>query len=261
MLIDWFTVCAQAINFLILVWLMKRFLYKPILNAIDAREKKIAAELADADAKRAEAQTERDQFQEKNEQFEQLRLGMLNKAQDDARAEREKLFDEARQAADQLRAKTKERFALDAENLKQSIAHRTQQEVFAIARKTLSDLASVSLEEQVTVAFIRRITEMDSNTRASLVAGSSAISSVGSSAGSAAAPSLIATVRSAFDLSAEQRAAIESALNRALSMPVQLSFETDPDLISGIELVANGQSIAWNISDYLKAMEKVIYGK
>ena len=42
MLIDWFTVGAQALNFLILVWLMKRFLYKPILHAIDAREKRIA---------------------------------------------------------------------------------------------------------------------------------------------------------------------------------------------------------------------------
>ena len=52
MLIDWFTVGAQALNFIILVWLLKRFLYKPILNAVDAREKRIAAELADADAKR-----------------------------------------------------------------------------------------------------------------------------------------------------------------------------------------------------------------
>ena len=42
MLIDWFTVAAQALNFLILVWLMKRFLYKPILHAIDAREERIA---------------------------------------------------------------------------------------------------------------------------------------------------------------------------------------------------------------------------
>jgi F-type H+-transporting ATPase subunit b len=55
MLIDWFTVSAQVVNFLILVWLLKRFLYRPILNAIDAREKRIATELADADAKRAEA--------------------------------------------------------------------------------------------------------------------------------------------------------------------------------------------------------------
>ena len=52
MLIDWFTVGAQALNFLILVWLMKRFLYKPILHAIDEREKRIAAELADADAEK-----------------------------------------------------------------------------------------------------------------------------------------------------------------------------------------------------------------
>ncbi len=52
MLIDWFTVGAQLLNFLILVWLMKRFLYKPVLDAIDAREKLIATELADAAAKK-----------------------------------------------------------------------------------------------------------------------------------------------------------------------------------------------------------------
>ena len=44
MLIDWFTVGAQALNFIILVWLLKRYLYKPILNAV-TREKRIAAEL------------------------------------------------------------------------------------------------------------------------------------------------------------------------------------------------------------------------
>ena len=54
MKINWFTVIAQVINFLILVWLMKRYLYKPVLNAIDEREKKIAAQLADAEAKKAE---------------------------------------------------------------------------------------------------------------------------------------------------------------------------------------------------------------
>ncbi len=53
MLIDWFTVGAQALNFVILVWLMKRFLYKPILDAIDAREKRIATELADAGRKKS----------------------------------------------------------------------------------------------------------------------------------------------------------------------------------------------------------------
>ncbi len=77
--IDWFTVVAQAINFLILVWLLKRFLYKPILHAIDEREKGIAAQLAEAEAKKAEAQKERDDFQHKNEAFDQAACRALEK--------------------------------------------------------------------------------------------------------------------------------------------------------------------------------------
>ena len=55
MLIDWFTVAAQAVNFLILVWLLKRFLYKPILGAMDAREQRIASRLRQAETEKAEA--------------------------------------------------------------------------------------------------------------------------------------------------------------------------------------------------------------
>src|SRR5476649_830687 len=98
MLIDWFTVGAQALNFLILVWLMRRFLYQPILAAIDTREKKIAAELADAAAKKAEAKQDRDEFQHKNEEFDQQRAALLTQATDAAKTERQRLFDEARQA-------------------------------------------------------------------------------------------------------------------------------------------------------------------
>ena len=108
MLIDWFTVGAQAINFLILVWLLKRFLYKPILHAIDAREKRIAAQLADAEAKKAEAEKERDAFEQKNEAFDRQRAALLKKATDEAKAERQRLLDEARRAADALGAKRQE---------------------------------------------------------------------------------------------------------------------------------------------------------
>ena len=59
MQINWFTVIAQIVNFLVLVWLMKKYLYQPILQAIDEREKKIAAELADAISKVAEAKASR----------------------------------------------------------------------------------------------------------------------------------------------------------------------------------------------------------
>jgi F-type H+-transporting ATPase subunit b len=243
MLIDWFTVIAQAINFLILVWLMKRFLYQPILNALDAREKRIAAELADADAKKAEAQKERDEFQHKNEEFDQQRATLLSQATDEAKAERQRLLDEARKAADALSAKRMEALRNDAHNLSQAISRRTQQEVFAIARKALADLATTSLEERLCEVFTRRLREMDGQAKAGLA----------DALKTASAPAL---VRSAFDLPEEQRTAIQNALNETFSAEIHVRFETAPDLVSGIELTTNGQKVAWSIADYLASLEK-----
>ena len=245
MLVDWFTVGAQALNFLILVWLMKRYLYKPILTAIEARERKIAAELANADAQRAEAQKDRDEFQHKNEEFDQQRASLLKKATDDANAERQRLIEEARTAADALTAKRQEALRDDAKSLSLAIRRRTQQEVFSIARRALTDLATTSLEERLGEVFTRRLRELDGPAKAGLAEALK----------TAADP---AVVRSAFDLPTEQRAAIQNALNEAFSADIRLHFETMPDLIGGIELTTNGQKVAWSIADYLGAMEKSV---
>ncbi|MFO7534428.1 MAG: F0F1 ATP synthase subunit delta [Kiritimatiellia bacterium] len=243
MLIDWFTVAAQAVNFLILVWLLKRFLYKPILHAIDAREKRIAAELADANAKRADAKKERDEFQRKNEEFDQQRAALLSRATDEATVERQRLLDEARQAANALSARRQETLRRDAHNLNQSIARRTQQEVFSIARKTLTDLATASLEERMGEVFTRRLREMDGKAKDGL-------------AGALKTASEPALVRSAFDLPAEQREAIQKALNETFSAEIHVRFETAPDLISGIELNADGRKVAWSIADYIASLKE-----
>ncbi len=245
MLIDWFTVSAQVINFIILVWLMKRFLYKPILNAIDAREKRIAAELADADAKKAEAQKESDEFLHKNEKFDQQRAALLSKAVDQAKAERQRLFDEARKVAVVLRLKQQEAQRNDAHNLNQAIRHKTKQEVFAIARKTLAELATRSLEEQMSEVFTHRLQEIDVKAKEDIVEFFKV-------------PSDSALIRSAFDLPAEQRTAIQNAINETFSAEIHVRFETEPDMISGIELTINGQKVAWSIADYLSSMEKVV---
>ncbi|QPD05251.1 MAG: alternate ATP synthase, F0 subunit b [Candidatus Nitrospira kreftii] len=243
MLIDWFTVIAQALNFLILVWLMRRFLYNPILHALDEREKRILAELADAAAKQTEAQTQRDEFQHKNEEFVRQRAALLNQATEDAKAEGQRLLDEARQAADALSAKRQETLRNDAHHLNQAISRRTQQEVFAIARKVLTDLATTSLEERIGEVFIRRLQGMDGESKSGLAAALT----------TSANP---ARVRSAFDLPAEERAAIQQALNEAFSAEISVRFETAPDLISGIELTTNGHKLAWSIADYLLSLEK-----
>jgi F-type H+-transporting ATPase subunit b len=247
MLIDWFTVLAQVVNFLILVWLLKRFLYRPILDALDAREKRIAKELADAGTKKSEAQAACDEFQRKNEEFEQQRAALMNKATEEAKTERQRLLDEARQAADALSARRQETLRSDAHNLNEAISHRAQQEVFAIARRALTDLAATSLEERMADVFIRRLREMDEQTKKGL----------GESLRAASAPAL---VRSAYDLPAEQRTAIQQTLNETFSAEISIRFETTPELVSGIELTANGQKVAWSIADYLSSLEKEVAG-
>ncbi len=243
MLLDWFTILAQALNFLILVWLMKRFLYKPILQAIDEREKRIAAELADADAKKAEAKKERDAYQRKNQEFDQQRTALLSQATDEARAERQRLLAEARKAADTLSAKRLESLRNEAHNLNNALHRRVQQEVFAIARKALSDLAATNLEERLGEVFTRRLQQMDSEAKNSLD-------------GALKTASEPALVRSAFELPAEQRAVIQNALNETFSAEIHIRFETAPELISGIELTTNGQKVAWSIANYLASLEK-----
>jgi F-type H+-transporting ATPase subunit b len=245
MLFDWFTVGAQALNFLILVWLLKRLLYQPILKAIDAREQRIAKALADADAKKAEALRERDEFQRKNEAFDQQRAALLTKATDEANRERQRLLAEARKVADALCAKRQETFETDAHNLNHALARRAQAEVFAIARKALTDLATVSLEERLGEVFTRRLREMDGEAKARL---GEALETASSSA----------VLRSAFELPADQRAAVQNALNETFAAEVHVRFETAPELISGIELTANGQKVAWSIADYLASLEKSV---
>lgn len=245
MLIDWFTVIAQVLNFLILVWLLKRFLYRPILNAIDAREKKVADKLADADAKEAEAKKEKEEFRRKNEEFDQQRAALLSMAKDEAKAESQQLLEEARKEASDLRLKQQESLRNDKQDLNQAINLRTQQEVFAIARKVLKDLAGTSLEERTVDVFAQRLRKLDRDKKDKLV----------SALGISSSPVF---VRTAFDLTLAQRDMVKKTIKETLGIEVQARFETVPDLVSGIELTANGQKVSWNIAGYLSSLEKSI---
>ncbi len=245
MLIDWFTVGAQALNFLILVWLMKRFLYKPILNAIDAREKGIALKLADAEAKEAEAKRERDNFQAKSKTFDEQCGARLAKATEEAKTERERLIEEARKESDSGRAAQTAALQNDLTRLGDRITRAAQDEVFAIARKTLADLADRSLEERMAAVFTRRLGEMDAKAKETLAL---ALKS----------PSGTALVKSAFDLPDAQKAAIQNALNETFSADVRVRFETAPGVVCGIELTANGQKIGWSITDYLGSLDRQV---
>jgi F-type H+-transporting ATPase subunit b len=247
MLIDWFTVGAQALNFLILVWLLKRFLYKPVLAAIDEREKRITTELQNADQKKAEALKQQTEFLHKNDEFERQRFTLLLEVTNSGKTERDRLLEAARTDTENLRSKSKKAWHDELEKLNQNIGTLAVQEVFSIARKTLADLADTNLEERVTDVFIHRLHDLNGELRTGLAP----------SLHSAPRPVL---VRSAFELAAPQKMAIEQILRPIFGEGTGIEFETKPDLISGIELTANGQKIAWSIADYLTSLRSSLSG-
>jgi F-type H+-transporting ATPase subunit b len=243
MLIDWFTVGAQVLNFIILVWLLKHFLYKPILTAIDAREKRIATELADAARQKSEAQKERDEFQDKSKKFTEERDALMAKAMLEVEAERERLLDEARQLADELLTTQKAILQGSTVALADQLKRLAAMEVFAIARKALTDLASADLEERMGEVFTRRLRQLKPEAKASLDAALKA-------------PNASAIVCSRFGLGAKMQATIRNALNETFSADIGLSFDTAPDTLCGIELTVSGQRLCWDIAEYLKVLEE-----
>jgi len=245
MLIDWFTVIAQVINFLILVWLLKRFLYRPILDAIDAREKRIVAKIADAEAKEAEAQKQHEEYQQKNETFDQQRNARMNEVLEAAKTERAQLLDAARQESDDLRDRLQQAIRNEQHSLNEELSRRAREEVFAIARKTLSDLAGTSLEQRMTEIFLARLRELNDAQMAEV-----------KSAFKTSSDALL--VRTAFKLPAQQRAAIETVIAEIFGKQKPLEFLIVADLVSGIEISSDGRKIAWSIADYLGSLAKSI---
>ena len=239
MLIDWFTVGAQAVNFLILVWLLKRFLYKPVLAAMDAREKKIAVQIAAAAALETKAQAERADLQQRSDALNREREGLLHKATEEANAERQRLIESARQESQQLHSKLTQALAQERAELGHQLSVRTQAEVFAVARKTLADLAGASLEDRMIEVFIAHLRELPQEQKLTLAGGT-------------------ALVRSAFVLPAAGRASIEAAVHECLGATVTTRFETSPEFVCGVELTMGGVKIAWSVADYLFSLSQSV---
>ncbi|MEO5909893.1 MAG: F0F1 ATP synthase subunit B [Pelobium sp.] len=243
MQINWFTVIAQLFNFLVLVWLMKKYLYKPILDAIDKRESKIATELADAKSKVSEAKKEQEDFQKKNDAFDADKKKMMNKATADAEKERQKLLDKAQTEAEALKNKMEQASKELQENLNADLVQKTQQQVLSIAKQALAQLASTTLEEQAVHVFIAKIKSLSAKEKTKFTdAFHSATNPV--------------SIKSAFELSDKEQKNIKASIADLLGETSDYAFETHPKTISGIELASNGYKLSWNFSAYIASLQK-----
>jgi F-type H+-transporting ATPase subunit b len=240
MLIDWFTVTAQAINFLILVYFLKRFLYQPIINAIDAREQQLAKTLADAENSKTQAAIERETFERNNELFAQQRNALLIKASQEAEIEKQRLIELARLEADKVLVQRQQSLMQQHLVLNETIKQRIQSEVLATTKKLLSDLANSNLEAQIIEVFLQRLQQLSPQQLQQLNSKGELL------------------ICSAFALSTQQQQLISQTLSQLIAGIDEVQFIINPLLITGIELSINGQKLAWSINDYLSGLDTSI---
>lgn len=246
MLIDWFTVIAQIINFLILVGLLKYFLYGPIIRAMDQREEKIASRLDQAEEREQEADKELRVYQTKIEELEEQRTELLDQAREEADSERKKLLSQAREEVEATKSRWYSAIEREKVAFLQDLRQRAGRQIFAIARRALGDLANADLEQQMVEAFCRRLVDLDPERREELVEALKTGEEV--------------VVTSAFALPEAARGDIAGQLHRYVKDDLVIRYQLAPEVISGLEVKVTGHKIAWSLDDYLEALEGEIKG-
>lgn len=244
MQIDWFTFGAQLVNFLILVGLLKRFLYGPILNAMDEREARITSRLEEARAKRAEAEEEAKKYRSLQDEFEQRRQEHLAEAERKADKRRQELIQEAREEVDYLEREWREALQRERASFLRELTERAAEETIAVARRALNDLADANLEAQAIEVFIRRLQTLGSEQQRDVAQALQAAEGR-------------ATVRSAFELTGAHQRRIREVIEEHVGEEhvgekADLAFEAEADIGFGIELRVEEYKIAWSLDSYLE---------
>jgi len=243
MLIDWFTVFAQIVNFLILIWLLKKFLYGPIIAAMDRREEKLASGLQAADEMRDEAAKEMELYRQKNEEITGRREEILSQAGKDAERLRKDLLVEAREEADEIRKRWHEAIRQEKESFLKELKKRAGKQLYAIAGRALADLSGSDLESRITSVFIKQIEGLDKGSRKKLA---DAVRQSGQTV----------VISSGSLLAANVKRQITRAVHDHILAGIDVNYETSPRILCGIELKASGYALGWSLGEYLKSLEE-----
>lgn len=252
MTFNWITVAAQVFNFLLLVWLLKRFLYEPVRRTMAQREEEIAARFRQADERIAQARAEEARYRQMAAELEQQRERLLQEARVEAERERSRLLEEATQEALARRRALAERLEQEWEQMEMSLRENLVRQVCDISRDVLMGLAGVSLEEAMLQALERSLEEAYPAGAPDGVSRSGA-SSIGSGRRTV-------EIRTSFEPSRQQQERLVAAAARWLgaagAAEIEAQFAVDPSLILGVEFLADHKSAGWSVRERIGRIEE-----
>jgi len=237
-LIDWFTVFAQVINFLVLIIILKHFLYGPIIKAMDKRERRIADQLQQAEQARLQAAAISRDLELEKETLLATRQDLFDKAQAEVFTWRDHALQEAHLEIEQQRQAWLENIKNEQESFKQQLKERLGHQVFRTAEKVLRQLADAGLEVKLTENFLQAL---ENDPVVFFKDGLEELPSI--------------EFRSGFKLNETLRNRIRKILLKYISATEDIHFAVQPDLGFGLQLLAGDRKVEWNMKRYLQEME------
>jgi F-type H+-transporting ATPase subunit b len=239
--IDWFTVGAQLVNFAILFALLSRFLYGPIVEAVDRRKSRIAERLEEAQRREEEADKRRAHYEEKQAELERERESLIAEAKREAERERSERLEEVRREVQEARKNWFARLQNERERFVGEFTDRVEEQIVGIARDALEDLADARLEGQIIDRLVARLTDTEAAERERLR----------EEFARAEEP---VVVRTAFELGDSERERVAGAVSEIFDREVPLQFEPDGGMVAGVELRVGGHRFGWSIESYLEQL-------
>lgn len=239
MSIDWITVAAQIANFLVLVWLLKRFLYRPILDGIDAREAEITNRMNEAgEAKDKAAAIEAD-YHDQLRQLHAAQAEMSETIRKSAEDQRDVLLAETRKRLEGERINWQAHLDAEARKYASQMHRAGADAVLSLTRKALTDLSDETLEERMAHHLVRHLNPMADDFKA------------------AVGDATTATVLSHEPLPEPIQKDLRIEL-KALFPKVAVSFEADAIQAPGLVLRIGGAQLAWTIQSYIDGLEALL---
>jgi len=242
--IDWFTLSAQIVNFLILLALLKRFLYGPLRDVMEKREEKVTSRLEEARQKLAEADEKREAYQQKLDELNRQKDRMISEARSEVEEKRKELEQEARRQVENMQENWEESIESEKDSFFNELHHQATSNVIELLRKLVSNLASRSLEEVTIQKFIEQLRAMNKKDRKRALQ-----SALDFGEGKM-------TVISSFELPEETKEEIKKVLQEVFAAELNCEFKVSSRIGFGIEMRAEGWKIGWNANIYLEDLKE-----
>lgn len=236
--LDWSTFLLEIVNFLVLVWLLKRFLYRPVMTVIEARKAAVAKTVDDAGRLQSEAKALKEQYGERLVKWEQEKEQARAKVQEEIAAERQRRLaalqaelDKERQQASVRESQRIKELVREAEAA--AVLHGTQ-----FASALLSRLASPELEAGLIDAAVEDLSRLPQRRVEAIK--------------SALPASARARVTTAFPLAQASRDRVVKKLEGLLERKLAWDFVEDRKLLAGLRVSLGGWVLQGNLQDELK---------